>query len=243
MRALALLLVVASVGLAYADAQPPVAIGTPKLVNTPSVSRVIDGGAGVAASAIETAVRTPALDKCKATPKPLVAWVAFERGKVVLADVAGIDDAALRGCIASALKKATLPPTTPRVVALVDVAAVPQAAPAMPLESANTMLVGKGSIDSGSFTTEEINEVMKANASKIRNCYQQELKRSPTLAGKIVVVFTIEGNGSVSAVAVKESMTGGGAVTACVKTEIGKLKFPPKGPARVSYPFVFSQGG
>src|SRR5262245_53765170 len=126
MRIATLLLAVSAV--AYADPQPPGGSGAASLAYTANVSRIVDADSGVVAATIDAAIRVPAtsLDKCKITPKPLVAWLVFDRGKVALADVGGVDDAAIRACIAGALKKAALPATTPRVVALVEVVAKPR---------------------------------------------------------------------------------------------------------------------
>jgi hypothetical protein len=90
-----------------------------------------------------------------------------------------------------------------------------------------------------------IDEVIKRHLSQIRYCYQHELNRAPELGGKLVVKFTISGDGSVSAASAKSSTLANGAVEQCVVDRFLKMEFPsPKGGglALVSYPFLFSPG-
>ena len=99
--------------------------------------------------------------------------------------------------------------------------------------------------DFGGLTAEEINRVVKARAGVFRACYQTVLHRSPGLGGKLVVHFTIGGDGTV-----KSSKTFAGTtmhnadVESCVNSNIMRLKFPAKGGiANVNYPFLFQPGG
>ncbi len=105
--------------------------------------------------------------------------------------------------------------------------------------------VGEAEGDIEGLTAEEINRVVKARAGVFRACYQKELNREPGLGGKLVVHFTIGGDG-----VVKNSKTAGGstmhndAVESCVTSNIMRLKFPAKGGlSNVNYPFVFQPGG
>jgi hypothetical protein len=98
--------------------------------------------------------------------------------------------------------------------------------------------------DFGGLTAEEINRIVKARAGVFRACYQTVLNRSPGLGGKLVVHFTIGGDG-----AVKSSKTAAGStlrnsdVESCVNSNIMRLKFPAKGGlANVNYPFLFQPG-
>jgi hypothetical protein len=99
--------------------------------------------------------------------------------------------------------------------------------------------------DFGGYTEDEINRVVKARAGVFRACYQKELNRSPGLGGKLVIKFKIGADGAVATAA----NAGGGSlsnaeVESCVKGNVMRLRFPPKGAiANVTYPFVFSQGG
>ncbi|MBA3502807.1 MAG: AgmX/PglI C-terminal domain-containing protein [Myxococcota bacterium] len=105
--------------------------------------------------------------------------------------------------------------------------------------------IASGTGDFGGYTEDEINRVVKARAGVFRACYQKELNRSPGLGGKLVVRFKIGSDGAVqtAANAGGSSLTND-AVESCVKSNVMRLKFPPKGAiANVTYPFVFSQGG
>ncbi|TNE92240.1 MAG: energy transducer TonB [Deltaproteobacteria bacterium] len=90
-----------------------------------------------------------------------------------------------------------------------------------------------------------IDEVIKRHMPAIRYCYQQELQREPDLSGKIVVGFTIAGDGSVARATPKRSSLGNDAVESCVVGRFLKMQFPkPKGGGIVivSYPFLFAPG-
>jgi outer membrane biosynthesis protein TonB len=105
--------------------------------------------------------------------------------------------------------------------------------------------IAAGTGDFGGYTEDEINRVVKARAGVFRACYQKELNRSPGIGGKLVMRFKIGSDGAVqtAANAGGSSLTND-AVEQCVKSNVMRLKFPPKGAiANVTYPFVFSQGG
>ncbi len=90
-----------------------------------------------------------------------------------------------------------------------------------------------------------IDAVIKRNSNQIRNCYQRELTRDPSLAGKIVAKFTISKDGTVSKSEIKSSSMGNAAVESCISERIMRFQVPePKGGGVVvvSYPFMFSQG-
>ncbi len=105
--------------------------------------------------------------------------------------------------------------------------------------------IATGTGDFGGYTEDEINRVVKARAGVFRACYQKELNRSPGLGGKLVVRFKIGSDGAVQTAAnAGGSSLSNDAVEQCVKSNVMRLKFPPKGAiANVTYPFVFSQGG
>ncbi|HEX4421189.1 MAG TPA: AgmX/PglI C-terminal domain-containing protein [Kofleriaceae bacterium] len=101
--------------------------------------------------------------------------------------------------------------------------------------------------DFGGLTAEEIDRVVKARAGIFRACYQKELNHTPGIGGKLIIHFKIGGDGVVDA---GNTATAGGstlhndAVESCIKSNVNRLKFPPKGGvANVNYPFVFTQGG
>lgn len=90
-----------------------------------------------------------------------------------------------------------------------------------------------------------IDEVIKRKMSQIRYCYTRELQKDPTLAGKIVIGFTIARDGSVSTASPKSTTVNNGAVEGCIVQRFRQMQFPePKGGGIVvvSYPFLFSPG-
>ena len=105
--------------------------------------------------------------------------------------------------------------------------------------------IATGTGDFGGYTEDEINRVVRARAGVFRACYQRELNRTPGLGGKLVVRFKINATGGVDVAANAGGSTlSHAAVEQCVKSNVMRLKFPPKNTiANVTYPFVFSQGG
>ncbi len=89
-----------------------------------------------------------------------------------------------------------------------------------------------------------IDAVIKRKMNQIKYCYQRELQKDPSLGGKLVIQFTISGNGSVAKATPKQTM-GSPAVDKCVVDRFYAMQFPePKGGGIVivSYPFIFSPG-
>ncbi len=105
--------------------------------------------------------------------------------------------------------------------------------------------VGGDPIILGSLDRALIDEVIKRNMNQIRYCYQRELTKKPSLAGKIVIRFTIAKDGSVSAASTKTTSMKNSAVESCIVGRFMRMQFPqPKGGGIVivSYPFIFSPG-
>ena len=111
--------------------------------------------------------------------------------------------------------------------------------------SGNISAVGGDPIILGALDRSLIDEVIKRSMSQIRYCYQRELTKDPSLNGKLVVKFTIAGDGSVSQAGKKSSTMGNAAVEQCVIGRFYRMQFPePKGGGIVvvSYPFLFAPG-
>lgn len=91
-----------------------------------------------------------------------------------------------------------------------------------------------------------IDEVIKKKLPAIRYCYQKQLNQQPSLAGKVVMKFTIDKQGGVSSASVKSSTLRNPVVEACVRAQFLQMRFPPPrggGIVIVSYPFVFNSAG
>jgi hypothetical protein len=106
-------------------------------------------------------------------------------------------------------------------------------------------MIGFGSGPTGEFgkrSAELIQRVVVSRAGVFRACYQKALRRTPGIAGTVVVVFSIEPEGTVasllhtaSAALLPEEVVG------CIKTNIHRLRFDATdAPSKVSFPFVFS---
>ncbi len=97
--------------------------------------------------------------------------------------------------------------------------------------------VESAEIDRGKLTA-----YLRARMSAIQGCYEKELKRNPSLKGKVVVRFTITPQGRASDIEIEENTLGNDAVPSCIKTVIRGWVFPfkPDGEATVAYPFVFA---
>ncbi len=78
---------------------------------------------------------------------------------------------------------------------------------------------------------------------EVKSCYDQELFRQPTLAGRIDVLFTIAPSGKVSAASVQRSTLGNAYVESCVVAALRRWEFPKPldhHPVTASYPFILS---
>ncbi len=94
----------------------------------------------------------------------------------------------------------------------------------------------------GSLDRAAIDAVVKRRLNQIRYCYERELQREPTLAGKLVVQFTIAKDGSVAVAQVGDSDLGSPTVEQCVVGRFLGMQFPesPSGVVVVTYPFRFA---
>lgn len=87
--------------------------------------------------------------------------------------------------------------------------------------------------------------VIRRHYNAIRYCYQRQLMRSPGLAGKVVVKFTIAQDGTVSQTSIDQSSLGSPEVESCLTRLFLRMTFPDSpqgGIIVVRYPFMFTQG-
>ncbi len=97
----------------------------------------------------------------------------------------------------------------------------------------------------GELKREEIELGIKQGLGGIRDCYERQLGRDPTLTGKVMVSFVIDLDGSVKFVALKSSSLDHEPAEACIAEHVGGLRFQkPRGGETVvvSYPFRFTPG-
>jgi TonB family protein len=86
-------------------------------------------------------------------------------------------------------------------------------------------VVGSGVVDK-----KALSAVFRARGSALQSCYERELKKNPSLSGKVVIRFTIGPAGRVTSASVLTHMPGSNAVGDCVASRVQGWKFPsPEG--------------
>ena len=102
-------------------------------------------------------------------------------------------------------------------------------------------VIVKGSLDKSI-----IRRVIRRHINEVKYCYQNELQSSPDLYGRVVINFSIMGNGQVAASRVERSTMKNDRVESCVTRAVRRWLFPKPmngGVVVVSYPFVFHSAG
>ncbi len=97
----------------------------------------------------------------------------------------------------------------------------------------------------GGLPKSAVDEVVKNHLKAIQYCYQRQLQRSPEINGKVVVKFTISGDGSVSDARVQRTTLADDATESCIASRFMRMTFPEPGGngiVVVSYPFLFHPG-
>ena len=98
----------------------------------------------------------------------------------------------------------------------------------------------------GGLDKEIIRRVVRRHINEWRYCYERELQAQPSLAGRIIVGFTIGPNGQVLTSSMASSTLGNPAVEGCVVQAVRRWRFPaPRGGGIVvvSYPLVVRAAG
>jgi outer membrane biosynthesis protein TonB len=100
-------------------------------------------------------------------------------------------------------------------------------------------------VESSDVDREALARYVKARLKAIQNCYEKELKRNPSLKGKVMVRFSILPSGRTGDIEIEENTLGNDAVGSCIRTVIRSWVFPfkPDDEVPVAYPFVFSPAG
>ncbi len=107
------------------------------------------------------------------------------------------------------------------------------------------MDLGNSTVEEG-LTKDEVGEVIHSHMSEIRYCYESAMIRNPSVEGKLVMDFTIVGNGLVKSAEAKNSTLSDPRMDDCILRRLLTWKFPqPKGgvDVAVSYPFIFKALG
>jgi pSer/pThr/pTyr-binding forkhead associated (FHA) protein len=98
----------------------------------------------------------------------------------------------------------------------------------------------------GGLDKDVIAKIIRRHQNEIKYCYESELNKNPSLAGKVAVAFTIDPTGAVSEAAVTETTLNNSTAENCMLSRIRRWKFPePKGGGvvAVTYPWLFSPAG
>ncbi len=97
-------------------------------------------------------------------------------------------------------------------------------------------------VESGSVDREALARYVRQRLKAMQGCYERELKRNPSLKGKILVRFSILPSGRSGDIEFEQNTLGDDNVTECIRSVIRGWIFPFKPPDSVSvaYPFVFS---
>lgn len=95
----------------------------------------------------------------------------------------------------------------------------------------------------GALDTAPIRRVVQLHRQAMRACYQDAVERNPAAHGKLVLRFTILGDGSVGQAEVTATEIEDVVMRACVVNQVREWRFPvpPNGvPVIIHYPFVFA---
>lgn len=96
---------------------------------------------------------------------------------------------------------------------------------------------------SGTLDKEIIRRVIRRHMNEVRNCYELELQKTHTLAGRVVLKLSIGADGKVQAVEVADSTLGNATVEACMVKAALLWEFPKPvggGVVVIHYPFVLT---
>jgi hypothetical protein len=103
---------------------------------------------------------------------------------------------------------------------------------------------GAPQIEDGKVDASVIAREIRARRKAVAACYERALKTQPTLAGKLVVRFSLSAAGTVTSTEIDDDTLGSPEVAACIRATVLRWRFPAlaEGPAELSFPFVFQPG-
>ena len=97
----------------------------------------------------------------------------------------------------------------------------------------------------GSLDSSVIRRVFTRRRATIRAAYEKALRRSPKLAGRIVIRLIIGADGKVTEATVAEDTVGDADLAQAILKVVRRFRFPKPpggGTVEVRYPFVFAPG-
>lgn len=147
---------------------------------------------------------------------------------------------------------ATYPPPHGAFVSVVRIGQLPQDCGGPPIElgvfgdngGGGIVTVGADPVVLG-IDMSAVTAVIEKNMGQLRYCYQRELTKSPTVAGKLTVKFIIDKDGTVSSAVTESSTLGSDLLESCINGRFMRFQFPEPngaGGATGSYPLLFAPG-
>ena len=96
-------------------------------------------------------------------------------------------------------------------------------------------------VDSSDIDQGKLGAFVRARMGLIKACYENALKRNPSLKGKISIRFTILETGALADISTAQNSLGSAEVASCITNTMRswRTQFRPSGPVTVEYPFVF----
>ncbi len=97
-------------------------------------------------------------------------------------------------------------------------------------------------VDSADIDQQKLAGFVRARMAAIKACYENALKRNPTLKGKISIRFTILETGGLADITAALNSLGSPEVAGCITATMRSWRTPfrPSGPVTVEYPFLFT---
>jgi len=102
-------------------------------------------------------------------------------------------------------------------------------------------MIETGTDIQGQLPPEVIKRIIRANFPRLRACYQQALKKSPSIKGTVTTTFTIDSTGAVESASLGKGTVEDEPMKQCVLGVFNTLSFPEpeKGKVKVIYPIDF----
>jgi TonB family protein len=114
-----------------------------------------------------------------------------------------------------------------------------------PVRSGVTKAVSTSIASQGQIDKEAVAKVINSHLAEVQRCYEAALMKTPGLAGKVVLEWSISTSGKVISSKSKSSSLKDVSVEACILRALNNWQFPPaKGNSVIiTYPFIFNAVG
>lgn len=103
---------------------------------------------------------------------------------------------------------------------------------------------GDAEVDSPSVDKAALSRFINLRKGSIQGCYEAQLKRNPSLHGKIVLRFTIGTRGQIVEVSIDSDTLGSDELGSCITrlVKAWRMPFSPDADTTVTFPFLFHPG-